>query len=149
MNHPDIDKRFRKFLADQEGAIEQLREFVGGEVGPRLDGSVQSLELLDAFVESLRRDSNWARSPLFEGFAGDPLSWLTVRLAYYFGEILVRRFGSEWQLSRDRAPNVPVILVGELELSPLEVASSYLAGQVHGGLLGLLVDLEARLAVRN
>lgn len=136
------DEKFRQFVADEPAAIEELRRFAGGELSKRLDGSLESLSLLDSFVSNVTSNPQWETSSLFEGL--HIRSWLAVRLAYYLGLYLRRTYGAEWYLSRDASAPVlgtPVMIVGEMEISPLEIADAYLRGTVDGGLTGVARDL--------
>lgn len=141
------EEKFQRFLRDEEAALEELRRFVGGQVGNRLDGSGQSLSVLDEFLEALITHPSWESDPLFEGMR--IRTWLTVRLAYYFGLFLRKEYGTEWRLSADPgspALETPVIKVGEIEIRPLEIASEHLAGAVDGGFSGVARDLRTLVA---
>ena len=145
---PRLQERLRRFVSDEAALIEQLRTFVGVALAPRLDGDPDSLATLDAFLNKLTEDPEWARSPLFEEIADDMETWLTLRIAYYLGLVLRRRFGCEWNLSEDsRSPvkGTPVMHISGVELSPLEIAWARLNGEVSGGLKQLLEDLEEHL----
>ena len=72
-----------------------------------------------------------------------------MRLAYYFGLFLREEYGAAWRLSANSGAPVfrtPVVKVGEIEISPLEIASEYLVGRVDGGLSGVARDLRAIVA---
>lgn len=143
----EMQELFADFVADQGGAITQLRMLVGGQIGPRLNGSIASLKKLDAFIEALTEDPSWKTSPLF-GDAKDIESWLAVRLAYYLGWVLNQTYGAEWvQVSDPQSPihGAPVMYVDNIQLNPLHIATEYLRGTVSGGLSGFLSDLEAEL----
>lgn len=146
--NPSLDERFAKFVQDQDAAIDELRTFVSGEVGPKLDGSAESLAMLDQYVKTLTVPG-WEESSLFGDRSGDKIiRWLTVRVAYYLAWSLQKRFGVKWQLSSDAGAAVyrtPVLVIDGVEISPLEVANAYIRGDVERGLVGLTRDLEEAL----
>ena len=91
--------RFAAFLKDEQPALAELRDFVGGDAGVLLNASRESLALLDAFLDNLLADSGWASSPLFAA-APRARPWLTVRVAYYIGACAARLYGSQWYMSK-------------------------------------------------
>jgi hypothetical protein len=140
--------RFRQFVADEAHAIQQLRRFVGGELEGRLDETIGSLKLVDAFVENLTRKPNWSSSPLFVEYSKDIRLWLMVRLAYDLAACLKNRFGGEWRLvDQEGSPffGTPVLRIRRHDISPLEIADSHLAGAVTGGLVAVAAALEREL----
>lgn len=139
----EIDKLFTKFVEDEPGAIEQLRRFVGGQAGGLLDGSEPSLQILDSFLESLTKDDRWFESPLFEGL--NIRSWLAVRIGYYLGYVLKKKYSTDWiQVTEEASPmlGAPAIRIAHFQLYPLEVAAEYIRGNVVGGLVGFLRDVQ-------
>jgi hypothetical protein len=138
------DEKLQRFLRDEDAALAGLRRFVGGQAGERLDGSAESLAMLDEFIENLTRNPNWESDPVFEGIG--IRSWLTVRLAYYFGLFLRKEYGAAWRLGANPDFGTPVVKIGDIEISPLEIASEHLAGAVDGGLSGVARDLRAMAA---
>ena len=135
---------FASFVADEGPAIEQLRRLVGGNAGKHLDGSSDSLGILDTFVANLIATPEWERSDLFLGL-GDMRLWLGVRVAYYMGLYARRELGCEWYLSWDSesdAYGTPVLAIDGIEFSPLLVSAALLNGGVHAGLVGFFTDLE-------
>jgi hypothetical protein len=141
----DLQRDFEQFLADEDPAIEELRRFVGGQLGPRLDSSVASLEPLDRYIENLTGAPGWESDPLFASYRSNIRPWLTVRLAYYLGRVIKEGFGGRWRLEADE----PIIDLGPMHISPLEVVHSYLDGEVDGGLSGLYADLAVTMAERK
>jgi hypothetical protein len=141
----ELQADFEQFVADEGPAIEELRRFVGGELGPRLDASIESLELLDRYVQKLTEPPGWESDPLFAGFSSNMRPWLTVRLAYYLARVVKQGLGGHWRLEADQ----PVLDLGPLQISPLAVAHSYLDGDVDGGVSGLYADLAVALAERK
>lgn len=133
---------FDRFVADEAPAIDQFRRFVGGELGPRLDGSLESLELVDRYIQNLTAHPGWESDSLFADYSSNIRPWLTVRLAYYLAQVIRRGLGGEWRLEEDE----PILDLGSLHVSPLEIAHAYLDGGVDGGLAGLYADLAVRLA---
>ena len=71
------DYALAEFVADEAPAIDQLRRLVGGEAGKRLDGSSESLGLLDAVLTNLTGGDQWEESELFAGL-GDMRTWLAL-----------------------------------------------------------------------
>ena len=128
----ELQRDFEQFVADEGPAIEELRHFVGGELGPRLDASVESLELLDRYIHKLTEPPGWESDPLFAGYGSTIRPWLTVRLAYYLARVIKESPGGQWRLEAEE----PVLDLGPMHISPLEVAHSYLDGDVGGGLSG-------------
>ena len=135
---------FAHFVADEGPAIEQLRHLVGGNAGKHLDGSSDSLGVLDTFVANLISTPEWERSELFEGL-GDIRVWLAVRVAYYMGLYARNELGCEWFLGEDSESDThgtPVLAVDGIEFSPLLVSAALLEGGVQAGLVGFFADLE-------
>jgi len=142
-----VDEQFRSFVRDEEGALRQLRHFVGA-LAPRLDGTPDSLAIVDAFLDNLIADSGWADSPLFADVSSDMPKWLTVRLAYYVGWCLKEAYGTSWSLCPDPESDyyqTPVMKIGEVMLSPLDIARARIQGALEGGLQGLFADLLSEL----
>lgn len=137
----EIGSRFERFISDEEPAISQLRTFVGGELAPLLDGSIESLGRLDEFIRNLTRDANWATASLYSSVSKDIQPWLVVRVAYYLASCLRSRFGGAWRLEG----RTPVLDLGNLTISPLEIANAYVSGQVDGGLSGLAADMAKEI----
>jgi hypothetical protein len=140
-----------RFVRDESPAIEELRRFVGGRATSSLDGSEDSLAVLDAFLVNLTHDTCWTESPLFQNIP-NVQSWLTVRVAYYIGLCFKRYYGGEWYLSREGThptTNTPVLSVCGIEVSPLEVADALLRGEVDNGLVGFFRDLELKILSTN
>jgi hypothetical protein len=138
-------QEFHRFRADEQPAIDQLKHFVGRGLAPHLDGSVQSLAVLDQFISNLTKDPGWMASPLFRDISEDIRRWLAVRLAYYLAAYLRRVYAVDWRISDDDESPVydtPVLSINNIEVSPLEIANAYLVGGVKGGLYGLVSDLE-------
>src|SRR5688572_4339686 len=119
-DHP-TQTRFNGFVSDQQPAIDELRTFCGGELGPRLDLTLGSLELLDEFVDNLLA-SGLDENPLFKDAATPIRPWLTVRLAYYLAAVITEHLPGEWRLEN----NQPVLDLASLHISPLEVSHAYL-----------------------
>jgi hypothetical protein len=136
---------FKQFVADEGPAIEELRGFVGGQLGPRLNASIESLELLDRYIEHLIGEPSWESDALFANYSRNIRPWLTVRLAYYLARVIKQSLGAQWHLEGDE----PILDLGPLHISPLEVAHSYLDGDVDGGLTGLYADLAVALAEKK
>ena len=139
------ERGFEQFVADEEPAIDELRRFVGGQLGPRLDGTIESLELLDRYINNLTREPAWESDPLFATYTSNIRPWLTVRLAYYLAYVIKQRLEARWRLEADE----PVLDLGALHISPLEVSHAYLNGDVDGGLAGLYADLTVALAEQS
>ena len=138
-------EQFDQFKADEDGAIDQLRVFVGRALGDRLDRSLPSLEFLDRFVQNLVADPEWMKSALFRDVSDNVRTWLAVRVAYYLAACLRDVYDVECDLSEDHDSPVigtPVLSIEGVEISPLEIASAYLDGAVVGGLQGLVKDLQ-------
>jgi hypothetical protein len=139
----DRGQKLVSFIADEQPAIAELRAFVGGQVGEKLDGTPESLPLLDAFLENLTAEPTWFESVQFEGV--DIALWLAVRVAYYFGWALRRAGASNWYLSDNISSSTygtPVVALGGLEISPLEIAHEALLHTLHGGLAGVFADWQ-------
>lgn len=133
-----------EFKRDESECIQQLREFVGGEAAKELDGSPQSLRLLDAFVANLTARGDWASSDLFREVSPNMEKWLPVRIGYYFATVVRGEGASEWHLSvapESRLVGTPVMELNGVEFSPLEIAHALVKGEVRGGLSQLLQDL--------
>lgn len=139
-DHP-AQERFNGFVADQQPAIDELRTFCGGELGPRLDLTLGSLELLDEFVGNLLQ-SGLDENPLFR-YASTPVrTWLTVRLAYYLAAVIAHHLPGEWRLENAQ----PVLDLASLHINPLEVAHAYLNDELENGLAGFYADLALEVA---
>jgi hypothetical protein len=136
---------FERFLADEAPAIDQLRRFAGGQLGPLLDGSLESLGFLDRYIQSLTQHQGWESDSLFAAYSSNIRPWLTVRLAYYLADVIKRGLGGKWRMEREE----PVLDLESLHISPLEIAHAYLDGVVDGGLAGLYADLAINLAERD
>ena len=145
-----MSEAFREFVQDEGPALEQLRALVGGEAAKHLDGSADSLGVLDAFVVNLTASPDWEHSELYAEVR-DIRKWLAVRIAYYMGVYARNSYGCDWHPSQldDPAKGSPVLSVEGVEFSPLEVAWSLLAGDVEGGLVGFFADLEAERLTRR
>ena len=141
----ELERDFEQFVSDESPAIEELRRFVGGELGPRLSGGVESLELLDSYIQNLTERPGWEADPLFSDYSSNIRPWLTVRIAYYLARVIRGGIGAEWRLEAGE----PVLDVGLLHISPLEIAHAYMDGGVDGGLSGLYADLAVALAERK
>ena len=140
-----LESDFEEFVSDEPAAIEQLRSFVGGELTRCLDLRVESLALLDEYVTNLTASPDWDESPLLQNANANVRSWLTVRLAYYLAAVIRSGLGGSWRLEGDE----PVLDLEYINISPLEIASACLRGEVDGGLSGLYTDLAAELAERS
>lgn len=141
----DLNSSFREFIDDEEPAIEELKTLVSGELRSKLDGSADSLELLDRFARNLTADPEWASSPLFDDISEDMEIWLSVRIGYYIARCLQKRFDCLWELSSDpesSAFQTPIMNVGGFEVSPLRVGYACLREELDGGLKGWLEELE-------
>ena len=135
---------FAHFVADEGPAIEQLRRLVGGNAGKHLDGSSDSLGVLDTFVANLIATPKWERSELFDGL-GDIRLWLAVRVAYYMALFARGELGCDWYLCADSESDLygtPVLAIDGIEFSPLVVSAALLEGGVDAGLVGFFTDLE-------
>lgn len=135
-----------QFLADEGPAIEQLRRLIGGDAAKRLDGSSNSLGVVDTFVANLTSSSGWENSALFDGL-GEVRKWLAIRVAYFIGLYARHDMGCEWYLSADAESPLfatPVLAIDGIEFSPLEVSWALLDGGVQDGLVGFFADLEVR-----
>jgi hypothetical protein len=132
------EERFKQYLAEKDPCIEQLLERMEKEdperfPRSRFDFSIDSLVPLWAyFLEHMelekrpRKDPNPFRDPPFrkKQFTRDTV-WLQVRIAYYFGDVLVKNLpGSIWALGdapfeRYADQNTPVIrFPHKLEVNP-------------------------------
>ena len=54
-----LEERLASFVEDEEVMIGKLRALVGGELERLLDGSLESLEFLDRYIDSLTQDPNY------------------------------------------------------------------------------------------
>jgi len=140
-----LHRDFNQFVADEGPAIEEFRSFVGGQLGPRLDASIESLDLLDRYIENLTEPPGWESDQLFASYSTNIRPWLTVRLAYYLARVIKEGLGGQWRLEASD----PVLDLGPVHVSPLEIAHSYLNGDVDGGLAGLYADLAVALAEKR
>jgi hypothetical protein len=139
-------ERFRQFTADEEPAIGQLRQLAGGELREALDGTIDSLVLLDRFIRNVTKDPDWSSSALFAAYPTTNIrNWLAVRVAYYLAACLRQGFGGEWRLSdQEKSPfyRTPVYRVRGREISPLEIGYSMVDGILGGGLAGVAAALQ-------
>ncbi len=137
--------------AQEEGAaVAELRRFIGGAAEAALDGSAESLQIVDRYVKAASHDlfGNSSAARLIRERSGidDIRRWLTVRISYYFALCFRNTYGSNWYLSEVDEPHLtgtPALSVDGIEVIPIEVAARLTGGELPDGLAGVFAQVEA------
>ncbi|MDR2566582.1 MAG: hypothetical protein LBC97_11130 [Bifidobacteriaceae bacterium] len=116
------DALFDRFMAAKPQRLDELRTLVADTGGPELDGSPESLGLLDDWLSRLMAHGQWddpadwlpvwarlptGAGPLPLGLERPPYYRLQERLAFYLGDVLISQLpGSQWVCWREREFNL-------------------------------------------
>lgn len=118
--------------------VQAAVDFVRRAVGMVLDGSDESLAVLDHYVAQVPRD----RPEL--------LQLVAPAVGAYFGEVVRRRFGGEWRLVGEPAAWRLVVAEGAVSFSPVGMAAAaMLQDDVEGYDAELVIDPAHREAVAS
>lgn len=133
-------RRFEEFVRDEEPAIEQLKQIMDCNAN-HLDYTPESL----IFIE------NWTLANKKKLPNED--SWYIVRIAYYFGKVLMKKLGGTWMLETrlndmDRGLAIIKGFAGRVSSNPLRLVNNFWFKEEKGMLQKALKTFE-EIAKKN